>query len=138
MKADPEVWGPCWSLLTLGHGGGERPTIAPHSQCAEGVPTKSADRLAMNWLWLKKPVSKWNPGKWKPKGQNLRNPSCLILSHTQWNQATKGPWFFCEIMMKLCRCFHFVAFRLFRKGGCHIFHIPFAQADNHLPRSVHQ
>ena len=31
------------------------------------------------WLWLKKLATKWNPGN---MDKNLRNPSCLILSHT--------------------------------------------------------
>ena len=41
----------------------------------------AVNRRVEIWLWLKKTVPKWNPGKWI-MDQNLRNPSCLILSHT--------------------------------------------------------
>ena len=34
------------------------------------------------WLWLKKPVPKWNPGKWKYGPKPAVCPSGLILSHT--------------------------------------------------------
>ena len=34
------------------------------------------------WLWLTKPVPKWNPGKWKHGPKPAVCPSCLILSHT--------------------------------------------------------
>ena len=35
------------------------------------------------WLWLKKPAPKWVALVSGNMDQNLRNPSCLILSHTQ-------------------------------------------------------
>ena len=35
------------------------------------------------WLWLKKTVPTWNPGKWKHYGpQSAVCPCCLILSQT--------------------------------------------------------
>ena len=39
-------------------------------------------RVAGIWLWLKKPVPKWNPGNWKRGPKPAVCPSCLILSHT--------------------------------------------------------
>ena len=41
--------------------------------------------LCEKWLWLKKPVPKWNPGKWKHGPKPAVCPSCLLLSHTQSN-----------------------------------------------------
>ena len=33
------------------------------------------------WLWLKNPVPKRNPGKWKHGPKPAVCPSCIILSH---------------------------------------------------------
>ena len=36
----------------------------------------------MIWLWLKKTVPKWNPGKWKHGPKPAVCPSCVFFSHT--------------------------------------------------------
>ena len=38
--------------------------------------------LSPKWLWLKKPVPKWNLGKWNGSKPAVC-PSCLVLSHSQ-------------------------------------------------------
>ena len=41
------------------------------------------------WLWLKKPVPKWNPGKWKLRPKPACCPSCSILSHNILGQQKR-------------------------------------------------
>ena len=48
--------------------------------------TSTSTAANITWPWLKKPVPKWNPGKWK-HGPNLRSPSCLILSHSHMSDT---------------------------------------------------
>ena len=50
-----------------------------HSPKIEG--TCNGSKGGARWLWLKKPVPKWNPGKWKHGPTPAVCPSCLILSH---------------------------------------------------------
>ena len=52
-------------------------SLAPGVACCQGDGTPSSRTSGCKkyiWLWLKKPVPKWNPGKWKH--------AWLILSHT--------------------------------------------------------
>ena len=64
--------------------GEEGGSLWPSPQiCHFGFFLEGLRFLALNmWLWLKKPVPKWNPGKWKHGPTPAVCPSCLILSHT--------------------------------------------------------
>ena len=45
-----------------------------------GAPFRTNQSMQNIWVWLKKPVPKWNLVSGN-MDQNLRNPSSLILSH---------------------------------------------------------
>ena len=57
--------------------------VSPRTRFHSWAVSLGAKGRTNKWLWLKKKVPTWNPGKWKHGPKPAACPSWLILSHTQ-------------------------------------------------------